>query len=46
MDIDVEELQSAIDYLDEYLYDDAKLSDKKIEKIRNLLADILEQINE
>jgi hypothetical protein len=44
MNIDVEELKEYIEYLDAYLYDDASLSDKKIEKIRDILSDIVEEL--
>ena len=46
MDIDVEELKEAIEWLESYLYDDASLSDKKIEKIHDLLADIVDSVEE
>ncbi len=43
MDIDVEELKTAIEWLDNYLYEDAELSERKIEKIRDILSDIVDQ---
>ncbi len=46
MNVDVEELKEAIDWLDKYLYDDASLSDKKVEKIRDILSDIVDELEE
>ena len=46
MDINVEELENAIEVLEGYLYGEGELSNKKVEKIKNLLEDILEQVAE
>lgn len=46
MDFNVEDIEKAMEYLEDFLYNEGKLTEKKAEMIYNTLQDILEIINE